>query len=326
LAAIVRLRPADGSPKTSTRGVAATTDCNPRYCYLDPYEGAKAAVAEAARNLSCVGAYPVAITDNLNFGSPEKPIGYWQLAMACQGIAAACQELKTPVTGGNVSLYNETLDKQGKPQPIYPSPVIGMVGLVEDITKVCGQGWQHEGDLIYLLGQSETQNLPTLGGSQYLATIHGIVAGKPPRVDLAWEAKVQEVCREGIRKGWVKSAHDLAEGGIAFALAEACLSSHLGADINLEMLSTTATPKRWDEILFGEAASLIITTIGVAQQAAWETYLRTKLDAAWQKIGIVTGKNTQLRVYTSQKTPLIKVNISEASDRSNQAISRHLSS
>jgi phosphoribosylformylglycinamidine synthase len=144
-------------------------DCNSRYVYLDPYEGAKAVVAEAARNLSCVGAEPLAVTDNLNFGSPEKPIGYWQLASACQGIAEACREMGTPVTGGNVSLYNETLDSTGKPEPIYPTPVIGMVGLITDITQVCGQGWQAEGDLIYLLGLPLTDFTPhlSLGGSEY---------------------------------------------------------------------------------------------------------------------------------------------------------------
>jgi phosphoribosylformylglycinamidine synthase len=127
-AAVIRVRPLGANPANSRRGVAATTDCNPRYVYLDPYNGAKLAVAEAARNLSCVGADPIAVTDNLNFGSPENSIGYWQLATACQGIAEACQEMNTPVTGGNVSLYNETVDAAGSPQSIYPTPVIGMVG------------------------------------------------------------------------------------------------------------------------------------------------------------------------------------------------------
>src|SRR4028119_1980587 len=167
-AAVVRVRSVE-SPQPQ-RGVAATVDCNSRYVYLDPYEGAKAVVAEAARNLICVGAEPLAVTDNLNFGSPEKPVGYWQLAEACRGIAEACRELETPVTGGNVSLYNETIDAMGNPQPIYPTPVVGMVGLIPDLTRICGQGWQGEGDFIYLLGQTlDTSTGVTLGGSEYLA-------------------------------------------------------------------------------------------------------------------------------------------------------------
>ncbi|MEM9949311.1 MAG: phosphoribosylformylglycinamidine synthase subunit PurL, partial [Cyanobacteria bacterium P01_D01_bin.36] len=143
-AAVIRLRSQlDPDPKANT-GLAATVDCNARHVYLNPYEGALAAVAEAARNLTCVGAEPVAVTDNLNFGSPEKPVGYWQLAEACRGLSDGCRKFSTPVTGGNVSLYNETLDSDGKPQPIYPTPVVGMVGLIPDLTKVCGQGWQNE--------------------------------------------------------------------------------------------------------------------------------------------------------------------------------------
>src|SRR4028119_1542122 len=236
-AAVVRVRPQEpfhnngGQQGVSQRGVAATVDCNSRYVYLDPYEGAKAVVAEAARNLSCVGAEPLAVTDNLNFGSPEKPIGYWQLASACRGIAEACREFSTPVTGGNVSLYNETLDPAGNPQAIYPTPVVGMVGLVQDLGKISGQAWLKKGDLIYVLGMGESSpnselpsesskiaTSPTLGGSEYLAAIHGIVAGKPPRIDFELERKVQSVCRDGIRQGWVGSAHDCAEGGIAIAL------------------------------------------------------------------------------------------------------------
>ncbi|HEY9835895.1 MAG TPA: AIR synthase related protein, partial [Vampirovibrionales bacterium] len=237
------IQPSNLQPSTPIKGVAATVDCNSRYVYLDPYEGAKVVVAEAARNLSCVGAQPLAVTDNLNFGSPEKPIGYWQLASACQGIAEACGEMQTPVTGGNVSLYNETLDATGTPQPIYPTPVIGMVGLIPDITQVCGQGWQAEGDLIYLLGLPLNASTPylSLGGSEYLAAIHGIVAGKPPIVDFDLERRVQSATRAGIAQGWVCSAHDCAEGGLAVALAEACISSQLGAEINLGKTETSAS-------------------------------------------------------------------------------------
>src|SRR4028118_2008902 len=269
-AAVVRLRPLKDIPNPKS-AVAATVDCNSRYVYLDPYEGAKAVVAEAARNLSCVGAEPLAVTDNLNFGSPDKPIGYWQLASACQGIAEACQQLGTPVTGGNVSLYNETLDATGKPQAIYPTPVIGMVGLIPDIAYVCTQGWQVEGDLIYLLGQPLTgfSSQVSLGGSEYLAAIHGLVAGKPPVVDFDLERHVQAATREGIRQGWVRSAHDCAEGGIAVALAESCIAGQLGAQINLGL---TDVERRWDEVLFGESASRILVSVKPEHQAMWESY------------------------------------------------------
>jgi phosphoribosylformylglycinamidine synthase len=280
-AAVIRVRPQTQSVPTY-KGVAATTDCNGRYVYLDPYEGAKLAVAEAARNLSCVGAEPIAITDNLNFGSPEKPIGYWQLAKACEGIAEACRELATPVTGGNVSLYNETFDHQGNPQPIYPTPVIGMVGLVADVRKVCGQGWQNVGDLVYLIGS----NLVTLGGSEYLARIHETVAGKPPHLDWAMEKSVQAACREGIQQGWVNSAHDCAEGGIAVALAECCLGGNLGVEVQL----TPTSGNRWDECLFGEGASRIVVSVSRPKQEQWEALLQETLGNSWQQIGVVRGE------------------------------------
>ena len=280
-AAVIRLRPQTQSVQTY-KGVAATTDCNGRYVYLDPYEGAKLAVAEAARNLSCVGAEPIAITDNLNFGSPEKPIGYWQLAKACEGLAEACRQLATPVTGGNVSLYNETFDHQGNPQPIYPTPVIGMVGLVADVRKVCGQGWQNVGDKVYLIGS----NLVTLGGSEYLARIHETVAGKPPHLDWAMEKSVQAACREGIQQGLVNSAHDCAEGGIAVALAECCLGGNLGVEVQL----TPTSGNRWDECLFGEGASRIVVSVSPEKQEQWEALLQEILGNSWQQIGVVRGE------------------------------------
>jgi phosphoribosylformylglycinamidine synthase subunit PurL len=319
-ATVIRLRSLEGVESNRAEdkiesGVAATVDCNPRYVYLHPYEGAKAAVAEAARNLSCVGAQPLAVTDNLNFGSPENSIGYWQLAEACRGLADACRALATPVTGGNVSLYNETLDAAGKPQPIYPTPVVGMVGLVPDLQRICGQGWQATGDLIYLLGipiapenvAPDYQGQVTLGGSEYLATIHGTVAGMPPLVDLALEQQVQTACRYGIEQGWVHSAHDCAEGGLAIALAESCISGDRGAEIHLSAIADTS--QRWDQILFGEGGARICLSVKLEFQTAWELYLQTHLAGYWQAIGQVTAKSADLKISTSDNLALIKVKI-----------------
>ncbi|MDZ8053039.1 MAG: phosphoribosylformylglycinamidine synthase subunit PurL [Aulosira sp. ZfuVER01] len=323
-AAVVRLRPLEEIQNLKSKvqnlksAVAATVDCNPRYVYLDPYEGAKAVVAEAARNLSCVGAEPLAVTDNLNFGSPEKPIGYWQLAEACRGLAEGCQELATPVTGGNVSLYNETLDSQGNPQPIYPTPVVGMVGLIPDISKICGQGWQAAGDVIYLLGLLPTSD-GSLGASEYLATIHSTVAGRPPKVDFDWERRVQQVCREGIRSGWIRSAHDCAEGGLAIAVAESCIAGNLGAQITLEKPAT-----RLDTVLFGEGGGQILVSVRSDKQEIWESYLQEHLSQKWQKLGIVANSEIGLGVLTSDNQILINASINDMMDRYSHAIARRL--
>lgn len=317
-ATVIRVRYPDAAPDSSKIGVAATTDCNPRYVYLDPYEGAKAAVAEAARNISCVGAIPLAITDNLNFGSPENPIGFWQLSEACRGIAEACRELKTPVTGGNVSLYNETLDENGSPQAIYPTPVIGMVGLVKDITKVCCQGWQNSGDLIYLLG---TKAEYTLGGSQYLATMFDLVTGIPPKVNFNLERTIQKVCQEGIDRGWLKSAHDLSEGGLAVAIAESCISNGFGASIILEVGDL-----RSDQLLFGEAAGKILVSVAAENRENWQSFLQDRLTDNWLEIGSVMAKNDNLQVITSEKQIILDVKIANIKDSWNLAIEKRINS
>jgi phosphoribosylformylglycinamidine synthase subunit PurL len=337
-AAVIRLRfPTGETPPSSVQasgsaantGLAATVDCNARYVYLNPYEGALAAVAEAARNLSCVGAEPVAVTDNLNFGSPEKPVGYWQLAEACRGLAEGCRQFSTPVTGGNVSLYNETLDSDGKPQPIYPTPVVGMVGLIPDLSRVCGQGWQAEGDLIYLLGVSPNSTgngTVTLGGSEYLKRIHGTVAGQPPKVNIALELAVQAACREGIRRGWIRSAHDCAEGGLAIALAESCISGQKGATVQL-----SAGSLRPDTLLFGEGGARIWVSVNPAHQADWETYCQTQFAALSPEafnpirpVGKVGAEGSELILQGEDARNWLSIAMAQLTDAWSNAIDKAL--
>jgi phosphoribosylformylglycinamidine synthase subunit PurL len=211
-AGVIRLR-------TSKRGVAATTDCNGRFCYLNPREGAKAAVAEAARNLACVGAVPTAVTNNLNFGNPLKAHIYYQMREAVLGMAEACQLFETPVTGGNVSLFNETDGKA-----IYPTPVIGMVGILEDVSRAVSHAFKQPGDAIVLLGENREE----IGASEYLYRTQGLVAGEPPQVDLLAERRLQHALLTLAQKSLIRSAHDCSEGGLACALAEAAVSSDSG--------------------------------------------------------------------------------------------------
>jgi phosphoribosylformylglycinamidine synthase len=242
-AAVVRLRGTD-------KAVALKTDCNGRYCYLDPYVGGMAAVAEAARNVACVGGRPMAITNNLNFGNPKRPEVYFQLREAVRGMGEACRALQTPVTGGNVSLYNENPNGA-----IYPTPVIGMVGLVDSLAHVTRAGFQAAGHTIVLLGE----NTDELGGSEYLSRIHGMVAGAPPRVDLDGEKRLVEALLESVRAGVVASAHDCSDGGLAVALAECAIGDEerwLGAEVDLSAWATL--PRR--ALLFGEAQGRVIVT------------------------------------------------------------------
>ncbi|WP_338833151.1 Phosphoribosylformylglycinamidine synthase subunit PurL [Moorella humiferrea] len=232
--------------KGTAKGLALTVDGNGRYCYLDPETGGAIAVAEAARNLSCVGALPLGLTDCLNFGNPEKPEVAWQFYHTVVGMSRACEVLQTPVTGGNVSFYNET-----EGEAVYPTPVVGMVGLLTDLEKRCSCGWLREGDVLILLGET----LAELGGSEYLAVVHGMVAGRPPRLNLEREAAVQEVVREGIAAGLVGAAHDCAEGGLAVTLAESAMAGRTGAVIELQ------GHLRPDYLLFSESQSRVVLAV-----------------------------------------------------------------
>ena len=242
-AAVVRIRGTD-------RAVALKTDCNGRYAYLDPREGARIAVAEAARNVACTGGRPMAITNNLNFGNPRRPEVYFQLREAVAGMREACEALGTPVTGGNVSLYNEN-----PTGAVYPTPVVGMVGLVDSLAHVTRSAFTSPGDAIVLLGE----NTDELGGSEYLARVHDIVAGHPPRCHLARERAVVDALLDAIRSGSVRSAHDCAEGGLAVALAECVMMDRArptSARVDLSMWS--GLPRR--AILFGEAQARIVVS------------------------------------------------------------------
>jgi phosphoribosylformylglycinamidine synthase len=207
-----------GRGQMTKRGIAVSTDCNGRWCYLDPYRGAQAALAEGMRNLACVGAMPAAITDCLNFGNPEKPEVYWTFVAAVDGLSEACSYLEIPVISGNVSFYNESFGRA-----IYPTPTIGIVGLVEDVeaTTACSTGFKQEGDTIILVGQTYDE----LGGSEYLKVEHGLVDGVIPALDLELERDVAAVVRNAVQQGLLSSAHDLSSGGLAVALAECCIAS-----------------------------------------------------------------------------------------------------
>jgi phosphoribosylformylglycinamidine synthase II len=236
--------------KGKSRGIAVSTDGNGRYCHIDPYRGGAIAVAEAARNVVCAGAHPVAVTDCLNFGNPERPDVYFQMQAVIHGIADACDALGTPVISGNVSLYNESGGR-----PVYPTPVIGMLGILDDVTQHCGIGLANEGDEVFVVGSHLEQPLDTLGGSEYLKLEHGLVGGKLD-IDLQREARLQLAILAGIRQKVVTAAHDCSDGGLAVALAEMCLAGGKGLDGSGAILGTRLAPA-----LFGEAQSRIIVTI-----------------------------------------------------------------
>ena len=300
-AAVLRLRSQqDHDPQSSNqRGVAATVDCPNRWVALDPERGGMAAVAEAARNLSCVGAEPIAVTDNLNFPSPETPTGYWQLAMACRGLSEACRALQTPVTGGNVSLYNDTRLPDGSIQPIQPTPVVGMVGLVEDINTLVGLAWPQPGagaagDHLVLLGlpldTPQDDERVGLAGSSFLQVCHGLCTGRPPRTDLELEQTVQQALRSGIRAGQISAAHDVSDGGLLVAVAEMAVAAGCGAQLSVPSAG------RLERLLFAEGGARVVVSVPEASWSALQTALQ-QAGCPAQSLGRVQADaQLQLRV------------------------------
>lgn len=237
--------------KGTAKGIAVSCDCNPRYVYLDPYEGGKIAVAEAARNVACSGARPLAITNCLNFGNPEKPEIFWTFVQAVRGMSAACEALNTPVTGGNVSFYNETNGK-----PIYPTPTVGMVGLIDNVENAITSAVKAEGDVLVLLGGIGSE----LGGSEYLAVVHNTVAGRPPRLNLEREARLQQFLVAAAGGKLLNSAHDIAEGGLICCLAEKAIQGQYGIRVEIKQHCL-----RDDVILFNESQSRVVVSCSPKQ-------------------------------------------------------------
>lgn len=271
-AAIVRV-------KGTSLGLAVKTDCNPRYVYLDPYLGGQHAVAEAARNVSCVGATPIALTNCLNFGSPEKPEGYFQLEQAILGMAKVAGVLGTPVVSGNVSLYNESGD-----EAILPTPTIGVVGLLDDVSKHVGLS-VGEGQELWLLGSQSA----VLGGSEYVAAIHGATAGAPPQLDLVLEANVQSLTRSLIQAGVALAAHDTSEGGLLVAVAEMLFGNSVGASLNLDAL-VDANGGSLARASFGESASRVIVATDPGDATALQESAESAGVAA-VRLGVTSGSD-----------------------------------
>ncbi len=264
--------------KGTDKALAAKTDCNGRYVYLNPKEGTKIAVAESARNVVCSGAVPLAITNCLNFGNPYKPEMYWTFKKSIEGMGEACRFFNTPVTGGNVSFYNESPDTA-----VYPTPVIGMVGLVEKLDYVTTAEFKKDGDLIYVLGEDYEE----MGGSEYMKVIHNKVAGEIPKIDLQTEKDLHSFLLQLIQKGLINSAHDISEGGIICALAECCIINDekpVGANVKIPVKT------REDFSFFSESQSRVIVSVDKANQNKFET-AASKSFTPFVLIGETGGKN-----------------------------------
>lgn len=287
-AGVIRIR------KTNT-ALAATTDCNARFCFLNPRLGAHIAVAEAARNLVCVGAQPLAITNCLNFGNPYKPEMYYQFAECVRGMGEACRAFGTPVTGGNVSFYNEDPTRA-----VYPTPTIGMIGKIEDLAFITTGHFKEPEDGVALIGET----LEELGGSEYLKLIHGQVAGQVPSLDFARELRVQRFVMRAIREGWICAAHDCADGGLAFALFEMCL----GPDDRTRGFEGDFAfwNRRPDALLFGESQSRIVISFAMEVRAAIEAAARAE-GVPFQFLGHVTvADRLVMRPYIDESVTALR--------------------
>jgi phosphoribosylformylglycinamidine synthase len=264
--------------KETNKAIATKTDCNGRYVYLNPKVGAKIAVAESARNVVCTGGVPLAITNCLNFGNPYKPEIYWTFKQAVEGMGDACRFFNTPVTGGNVSFYNESPDAA-----VYPTPVIGMVGLIESLDHITTAEFKKEGDLIYQLGVDYEE----VGGSEYLNIIHYLVTGDIPKIDLQAEKDLHSLLLELIRNNFINSAHDVSEGGILTALAECCILNRekkIGAAVHIPIKS------REDFTFFSESQSRVIVSVSSENQEKFEL-IASKSFTPYKLLGEVGGKN-----------------------------------
>lgn len=267
--------------KDSKKALVMKTDCNSRYVYLNPKEGTKIAVAESARNVVCSGGVPLAITNCLNFGNPYKPEIYWQFKESVEGMGEACRFFDTPVTGGNVSFYNESPNTA-----VYPTPTIGMVGLIENLDNIMTSYFKSEKDLVYLLGE----DFEEMGGSEYVKVVHDKMAGDSPVLNLNREKQLQEAVMELIRKKLINSAHDVSEGGIAAALAECCIMNEenpVGAEINIPVRT------REDFSLFSESQSRIIVSVSPHKKEEFEDLLKQK-GQVFNRIGITGGSSFTL--------------------------------
>jgi phosphoribosylformylglycinamidine synthase II len=291
-AAVIRVTAPDGREK----GLSLSVDCNSRFCYLDPFEGARMAVCEAARNLVCSGAEPLAVTDCLNFGNPEKPEVMWQFAECVRGIGDACRALATPVVSGNVSFYNETNGRG-----VYPTPMIAMVGLMPCLVDHVTQWFKREGDLIALLGR----NTDEIGGSEYLKLVRGIVAGPVPRLDMELERAVQRAALTLARRRLMRSAHDIAEGGLAAALSEACVSGPTPTGCTVRL----ADPLRADLLLFGEAPSRIVLSIDPGDREA-ALAVAAEAGAPLAFIGVVGGRRFRVE-HAAAAAPLVDLTVTQ---------------